>query len=237
MAYTIIDEINTKFLNREMSFSSVTLEYMTENLTNTQLKTVLKILKYIKKDNILYVGNTPCNIQQLANEFNEKYDTFRKIFNTLENNEIIKKYYPNDYNGYLYVFNPWITTKNTKLPINILNLFDNSVWKEIQNSDKNSRNSYEYALWEYNVAKRDGCRCAICGSEYEIEIHHIKPYSDYPDLRTEISNGITLCKKHHNSKIKGSFHNTYGTVNNNKAQLQEYCNNIRTKIGLESKII
>jgi len=37
-----------------------------------------------------------------------------------------------------------------------------------------------------------------CGGR--IEVHHILRWSDYPNLRYDVNNGITLCKLHHPRK-------------------------------------
>lgn len=53
-----------------------------------------------------------------------------------------------------------------------------------------------------NVYSRDGFKCRIdnesCGGR--IEAHHILGWKDYPDLRYESKNGITLCHAHHPRK-------------------------------------
>lgn len=36
--------------------------------------------------------------------------------------------------------------------------------------------------------------CAICGSTKDREVHHIKPYTLFPDLEMEPSNLVTLCR-------------------------------------------
>lgn len=58
------------------------------------------------------------------------------------------------------------------------------------------RKTYEYKKWRNAVIERDG-RCVECGSKESLVAHHIKPFADYPELRTEISNGVTLCRKCH----------------------------------------
>jgi len=54
-----------------------------------------------------------------------------------------------------------------------------------------------YKKWRADVRKRDGFKCKMCGSNKKLQVHHIKRWADYPTLRFEISNGITLCKLHH----------------------------------------
>lgn len=59
--------------------------------------------------------------------------------------------------------------------------------------------SREYKAWRKAVFDRDKYVCQICGDARggNLNAHHIKPYKDYPDLRYEVSNGITLCEQCH----------------------------------------
>jgi hypothetical protein len=85
------------------------------------------------------------------------------------------------------------------------------------------RQSIEYRIWQNAVKKRDKYTCQCCGRKYkDISVHHIFPFADYEDLRFEIDNGICMCKDCHDSRIVGSFHNTYGTQHNTPEQLREY---------------
>lgn len=60
------------------------------------------------------------------------------------------------------------------------------------------RNSREYQEWRADVFERDHYTCQNCGQVGGmLNAHHIKPFKDYPDLRLEVSNGITLCLKCH----------------------------------------
>ena len=48
--------------------------------------------------------------------------------------------------------------------------------------------------WVDAVIGRDKAICQHCGAtNIELHAHHVKPYKQYPELRYEIGNGITLC--------------------------------------------
>ena len=52
--------------------------------------------------------------------------------------------------------------------------------------------------WAKTIFKRDNYTCALCNQKGgDLEAHHIKRWADYPKLRFELENGITLCKKCH----------------------------------------
>ena len=40
-------------------------------------------------------------------------------------------------------------------------------------------------------------RCEACGSGYQLNVHHIKPFHLYPELELDEGNLITLCREHH----------------------------------------
>lgn len=56
-----------------------------------------------------------------------------------------------------------------------------------------------YREWRRDVFKRDQFTCQICKlpKSGRLNAHHIKSYVDYPELRVDISNGITLCNECH----------------------------------------
>jgi DNA-binding CsgD family transcriptional regulator len=62
------------------------------------------------------------------------------------------------------------------------------------------RNSIEYNTWRNLIYKRDNWTCQRCNvhcDKYDIVAHHIKSFNDYPELRFDVDNGITLCRSCH----------------------------------------
>lgn len=56
------------------------------------------------------------------------------------------------------------------------------------------RGSKEYQDWRMQVYIRDGFTCVECKDRgTRLHADHIKPFSLFPELRLEISNGRTLC--------------------------------------------
>jgi hypothetical protein len=63
---------------------------------------------------------------------------------------------------------------------------------------KGYRDNLEYKKWRASVFKRDDYTCQICGiTGVYITAHHTKSWAKYPELRHEVSNGITLCEDCH----------------------------------------
>lgn len=60
----------------------------------------------------------------------------------------------------------------------------------------------EYKQWRKRVWERDNYKCKITDSDCNgrIEAHHILRWKDFPKLRYEVNNGITLCHFHHPRK-------------------------------------
>jgi hypothetical protein len=74
-----------------------------------------------------------------------------------------------------------------------------SGWKGgVYTGTRATRNSLEMKNWRILVFLRDRFICQKCGQwGGKLEAHHIKEFAKYPELRFEISNGVTLCKPCH----------------------------------------
>mgnify|MGYP001601648778 CR=1 FL=1 len=64
------------------------------------------------------------------------------------------------------------------------------------------RTSILYKEWRESVFERDNYKCKINSSDcvHEVHAHHILRFAEYPELRFDINNGITLCENHHPMK-------------------------------------
>ena len=64
--------------------------------------------------------------------------------------------------------------------------------------------SEEYKKWRMGVFLRDNFTCQFCGIKgVYLEAHHIKKWANYPKLRFDINNGVSLCSLCHNLTKKG----------------------------------
>jgi len=72
------------------------------------------------------------------------------------------------------------------------------------------RQSSEYIIWRNEVYRRDYWICMLCGNKCKKDIiaHHLKSFSDFPELRFSVDNGITLCRSCHKKVHKDIGRNT-----------------------------
>jgi 5-methylcytosine-specific restriction endonuclease McrA len=80
------------------------------------------------------------------------------------------------------------------------------------------RKSIEFRLWREAVFARDNFTCQKYGVKgCMLHAHHIQNFSQYPELRFAIDNGVTLSEKAHKE-----FHRKYGRRGNTREQLEEF---------------
>lgn len=74
-------------------------------------------------------------------------------------------------------------------------------WKGgVTPKNKKIRMSLEMKKWRDTIFKRDGYKCKICSKIGGVlNADHIKPFSKFPHLAFDISNGRTLCVECHKS--------------------------------------
>ena len=64
----------------------------------------------------------------------------------------------------------------------------------------------EYKEWRQGVYQRDNFTCQICfGKSNKLNAHHLNNYANFPEQRTLLENGVTLCEDCHKD-----FHSIYG---------------------------
>jgi len=67
-------------------------------------------------------------------------------------------------------------------------------WIQDRSLVKVKRTIAELRWWRAAVFHRDDYTCQKCGHRGgRLNAHHIKPYATHPELRFDVSNGITLC--------------------------------------------
>lgn len=98
---------------------------------------------------------------------------------------------------------------------------NNPSWKGgIAPINNKIRASRESILWKKACMLRDVFTCQKTGQHGgKLVVHHIQNFSDFPELRFAIDNGITLSLNAHKE-----FHKIYGKKNNSREQLVEFLN-------------
>ena len=68
-----------------------------------------------------------------------------------------------------------------------------------------SRKVQKSSLWpslRIQALRRDGFRCVECGARGRLEVDHIKPVRDRPDLAYSLDNLQCLCRRCHSRKTR-----------------------------------
>jgi hypothetical protein len=113
---------------------------------------------------------------------------------------------------------PWVTENNKAH----FNGSGNPNWKGgITRETVRVRNSFPSFVWRNAVRERDNWTCKRCGGKEHIHAHHIRNFFNYPDLRFDIGNGISLCKTCHLL-----FHKEYGQRKNTVEQMCNFIGDI-----------
>ena len=67
---------------------------------------------------------------------------------------------------------------------------------ETKKSTQKIRSTPGVNSWKHKVKERDKV-CQCCGSNGQLEVHHVMPLSEYPMLASDIHNGMVLCQECH----------------------------------------
>ncbi len=59
------------------------------------------------------------------------------------------------------------------------------------------RKSKRYSEWRHKIYEQDNWECIECGSKENIIAHHVLSFADYPELRFDLDNGVTMCRSCH----------------------------------------
>lgn len=70
--------------------------------------------------------------------------------------------------------------------------------------------------YEFVKSRFEEAGCMLVSTEYK-DAHHINSYSRFTELRTTLSNGVTLCKCCHKE-----FHSLYGKVRFTAEDFEEF---------------
>lgn len=66
--------------------------------------------------------------------------------------------------------------------------------------NQRDRNLKIYFDWRTSVFERDNYTCQLCNQHGgKLNAHHKKKWSEYPEFRFDVNNGITLCEGCHKS--------------------------------------
>lgn len=223
-------------INKKELFSKSPISEMWKILSVREYAISIRLSQFItKEDGVLRNDGKIINLKDMSTLLEIDYDSIRRTIPELEKKGIIAKIeidsdiskgkYKNCYvvNPYVYLITDYISKNN-------LDLFIDTIWAKKYDVEI-TRTSPKYRKWVSDVLNRDKYTCQCCGSTNNLEVHHILNYSQYSDLRLDINNGIVLCECCHSPIVKGSFHNTYGTRNNNAEQLTEYIKLKQLEVG------
>lgn len=62
---------------------------------------------------------------------------------------------------------------------------------------RDSRTGPRAKAWSRAVRRRDGWTCKRCGSDDDLQTHHVKEWARHPEARFDLDNGETVCVECH----------------------------------------
>jgi len=94
------------------------------------------------------------------------------------------------------------------------------------------RDTRSNVVWREAVYKRDQYTCQVCGDSRggNLIAHHLNSYTDYPEQRYDIENGVTLCADCHMR-----FHHLFSYYHNTRDQFEDWLRQDNTEITSEDK--
>lgn len=101
-------------------------------------------------------------------------------------------------------------------------MWDSSIDDETRDKFKcHSRQYIGYKQFRVSVYERDNYTCRVCkeSPSGNLVVHHLNSFTDFPHLRMDINNGITLCNSCHKD-----YHSKFGMKGATEDKFKEYIN-------------
>lgn len=96
----------------------------------------------------------------------------------------------------------------------------NPAWRHGKTpEEKLIRRSIPYKIWQGKIKERFEYTCQKCliKTYDKFQCHHMLNFSEHPNLRFDVDNGILFCRDCHTK-----FHKIYGTKHNTVSQVEEF---------------
>ena len=170
------------------------IKSISQYLTHPEITILLRLMKYVcYEDCVLRTnGNTQGNclsIKQIGELENIKYDTIRKIINSLKDKKVMAVHF-DDIGHKYYTINPFIAFRGRMINTNIMEFYTDSVWATIdsEEEDKNDKVYQDISKflrtkldsWKKESSKFCNYKCVITGKEFG-HIHHVFPFNRIVD--------------------------------------------------------
>lgn len=169
-----------------------------------------------------------CNVKYHKPGINTRFKDGQKPINPIKKGE--HRSLNTEFKKGMKLPQEWIEKMIGRVPRNKGKHFDQILgenhwnWKGgISDENHRERSCLEYKIWNREVLEKDNYTCQKCGArcgngkKIILHAHHIQNFSQFPELRHIINNGITLCDDCHYE-----FHSKYGFMNNNQEQINNF---------------